>query len=77
MLLQTLLLRQYLQINYPQSVIQGDQLVYFIKKRKRKRNIAEVVMELNINEMDISYKEFKRFVDNRYKDQTDSLSRDI
>ena len=53
------LVRQFLDINYPNATINGDKILFVKSRRKRSIEITELIYELNIIGFDTTYKKLK------------------
>ena len=53
------LVRQYIDINYPNATINGDKILFVKSRRKRSIEITELIYELNIMGFDTTYNKLK------------------
>ena len=56
---ETRLIRQFLDINYPNATIDGDKVKFVKRRRKYSVEITEVIYELNICGLNATYKQLK------------------
>ena len=59
------MIHQFIQINYPNPKLVGNKLIYTRNRSKRYKNTTDVLMELNMNDIDISYKELKSLIEGK------------